>query len=190
MFFRTGHYDYRDDPVSTMFLGLINRLLRSTIGSSMILFASIGLLAIGVWNFGVDYYVIQKGVEEEAAITNASNADDAGYTVEFAYRYGSQPDNLRMVEPWLQKHVDGKGYCNLLTKPGGCRKAYGTVTVTYLPDNPGVYVVKQDQLLQLVRGFITILAGLVAGATGWNILRMGAGQESLRMPSWADWGFH
>ena len=190
MFFRTGYYDYRDDPISLAFLGLINRLLRSMVASTMILFASSCIAVAGIWNFAVDYYIVHKGVTEQAAVTNASRSAKNGYTVEFAYRFSDQRDDLRIVEPWFQDLSSGTGVCTLITDPRGCRNRGGTVNVVYLPEHPGAYVVKEDQLLFLARGALTTLALLIALGTSWNILRLGAGQPSLRLPSWSDWGFH
>lgn len=186
----SGYYARRDDPISLAFIGFLNRMLRSSIATCLFLFLTISMTAVGIWNGMVDLYVAENGITESAPILSAERGRrEDGYTVQFSYRYGHVEDSLRLIEPWWQNLDPGVGQCSLLTNPTR-NQQNATVKVTYLPEKPGVYVVKGDLFSEFLRWIVTGVFLLLSLCAGWNLLRIGNGASPLRLPTWSDMGYH
>lgn len=125
------------------------------------------------------------------------SADDGDRCVEWSSRclrrakwYHRNGNDHRIVpsEPWWQNLDSGVGACSLSSDPRGFPNPNATVSVTYLYDSPGVYIVKGDMLGGL-RWVLTCVPFCVAFACGWNLIRIGQGADPLRLPTWAEKGF-
>lgn len=187
--FDSGIYAYRDDPVSKVCVGLVNRMLRSRWATAGMFIFSSTVTGIGVWNGLVDIYVAKHGVTESARVMNLSGyQQDSGYQVDFAYRYGDRPDTLRVFEPWWQNREPGVGSCRMTRNPSSCRDPTPSVHVTYLTDSPGVYIVEGAESTRMVMWILTTIPFLVAVGclANWILLTLRIGPLSL--PSWSDIG--
>ncbi|MEM8735673.1 MAG: hypothetical protein AAGG44_15670 [Planctomycetota bacterium] len=189
--FDSGYFARSDDPITKACLGFTNRMMRSTVAACLMLFLTITVLSVCIWNAGVDFYVANKGVRETARIVDATRGNvGEGTTIRFAYRYGHMPDTLRIIEPWMQNLEAGIGECTLITDPRSCQQPRATVTVTYLPHSPGVYIVQGDLLTEFVRWIVIVVFLFLAIAAGWNLIRIGGGAKPLKLPTWAESGYN
>jgi hypothetical protein len=176
----------KNDVFTRMFLGAINGVLRSKLGSMCLLIAMLFLSGGLLWDATLDLYVVHHGKRVVAPVVEEYACREGGYTTRYRYPGASSGNPLHIFQSlWIDSRgASDIGVANTMGT-STCQRALGTVTVAYLPDSPRVHAVVGDRT-----GFLFFLIGTVClGASMglmWNLKRLGRDEPALALPGWPE----
>lgn len=182
---RHGIFARQNDVFTTMFLGLINGILRSRLASCCLLVAMMSLATALIWNASVDQYVLREGQRVAVPVVDETWHSKSGYTTKYHYPGAGQGNPLHFFDSFFVQNGQPKdiGIANTFGTQSKCRPGQEMVTVAYLSDNPRVHVVVGDRTSFL---FFAIGALCLAASGGllWNLSRLGRHESALVVPGW------
>ena len=180
-----GIMEHKNDIFSTMFLALINSMLRSRWASAILMAVMMFLGTALLWNAGVDHYVVSNGKRVTVPVVGESWNSKSGYSTKYRYPGAGQGNPLRFIDSFFIDAVRGPdvGIANTYGTQSRCYPVAATLTVAYLPQNPSIHAVVEDR-----SGIVLCLIGLICVGTGgaliWNLSRLGHNEAPLVLPGW------
>lgn len=182
---RHGIFARQNDMFTTMFLGLINGMLRSRLASCCLLVLLMFLATALIWNASVDQYVLREGRRVAVPVVDENWNSKSGYTTKYRYPGAGQGNPLHFFDSSFVQSGQSKdiGTANTFGTPSKCRPGQEMAMVAYLPDDPRVHVVVGDRTSFL---FYAIGALCLAASGGllWNLSRLGRDEAALVVPGW------
>lgn len=183
----SGIFARKNDIFSDMFRGTINAALRSRVATSCLLVPMMFLTTALLWNAAVDRYVMTEGRRVAVPVVSERWSSEGGYTTYYRFAGAGQGNPLRFFDSFFVDPSRGSdiGVAHTYGTQSGCRPESATVTVAYLPSNPRIHVVVEDNtwFMMLLIGTICLVA---SGALLWNLLRLGKDEAPMALPGWPD----
>lgn len=153
------------DPVGDWCFSMGKRAFRSPI----VCLVACSVLGFGImffgWNLAVDCFILAKGKRTQVQVIDEKRSYSGNSTYNttaiFEYHGAGQPDNYHLFSKLLNMNECPSG-CESAMLQSGTRKCgrYGQLTVSYLPEAPGVFVVHQD-IGRLIISPVLIVLGLL-----------------------------
>lgn len=168
-------FDSEHDPLRDAITASGKRLFRSP-AVCLVCVASVGFFTtVFSWNFAVDCYVAATGETTQVQVVGEERSYNgtSGYLTHasFSYSGADLPDHYRLFSAFLgnRSQASGEGVATLLSSRRDCN-GLGHLNLCYLPESPGVYVVKEDYGFAL--NPILIVAGILGtGGAGLGFVR-------------------
>lgn len=177
----------KNDIFSTMFMGAINRMLRSQLATAGLLILMANLATALLWNAGVDWYVISHGKRVKAAVVSETYHNKSGFSTRYRYPGAGLGNPMHFLDSFfLDKNGPSDiGIANTFGMLSGCNPRQAMLTVAYLPENPRVHAVVENRGV-FVFFLIGTLCMIISGALLWNFVRLGRGEPSMALPAWQE----
>lgn len=180
-----GIMEHKNDIFSTMFLGLINSMLRSRWASAILMAVMMFRGTALLWDAGVDHYDVSNGKRVTVPVIGETWNSKSGYSTRYRYPGAGQGNPLRFFDSFFVDPARGTdvGIANTYGTQSRCNTGAATLTLAYLPQNPRIHAVVEDR-----SGIVLLLIGTMcvgaAGALIWNLSRLGHNEAPLVLPGW------
>ncbi|MCA9062111.1 MAG: hypothetical protein KDA96_03605 [Planctomycetaceae bacterium] len=167
-----------NDPLSNLFGAALHRMLQSRAACLVLLALFCGIGTVFTWNTVVDWQIMSEGatmtlpVVDEVPIRSNRHTH---YRSTFHYPFINHADTKRLFpELFSNRTSEGLATTTSSIPLRSCRTPNPTITVRYLKDSPGTWVVEGDYNHNFLGPMFSVIGIGCSIGLSWNIMRLDA----------------